>query len=44
MPRVGDRSALAVGKHKLLVAMAVLAVAYCLAAPYAANVIAHFNH
>lgn len=44
MSRVGDRSALSVGKHKLLVAMAVLAVVYCLAAPYAANLIAHFEH
>ena len=44
MPRVGDRSALSAGKHKVLVAMAVLAVVYCLAAPYAANLIAHFGH
>jgi hypothetical protein len=35
MPSIGD--------HKALIAMALLAVVYCLGAPLAANLLAHFG-
>ena len=41
--RVGRRSTPSLGQHKLLIAMVILALAYCLGAPYAATLLAHFG-
>jgi hypothetical protein len=41
--RVGRRSTPSLGQHKLLIAMVILALAYCVGAPYAATLIAHFG-
>jgi hypothetical protein len=41
--RVDRRAEHPIQGHKMLIAMAVLAVAYCLGAPLAANLIAHFG-
>ena len=43
MYRVVHRSTPSIGEHKVLIAMAVLAVVYCLGAPMAANLLAHFG-
>jgi len=43
MPRIAHRSAPSLAEHKLLIAMVILALAYCLGAPYAVNLIAHFG-
>ena len=41
--RVGRRSTPSLGQHKLLIAMVILALAYCLGVPYAAVLLAHFG-
>jgi hypothetical protein len=43
VPRTVHRSAPSLGEHKLLIAMAVAALAYCLGAPVLANLVAHFG-
>jgi hypothetical protein len=44
MPRSAHRSAPSLGDHKLLIAMAVLAVMYCVGAPLAANLIGQLGY